>query len=367
MASKIIITNETVLKRKYTDDGWQVIMAYVDMMIGTDQTSRGIASYVIAVDNPAQMKSFGASAVTDPSSQKQNKQAVDKVCRKMKPDHVLFLGGPDIIPFQDLEDPCGGAEKIPSDLPYACENGYSTSVKNFLVPVRQVSRLPDDCNSIVDIRNFMNTILNANRQKTRSIEEYHSVFAVAAENLKTGKEDSIKKMFGEETQILTCPPETGSWKKDLYFRMFHYFLLYGKEGSAKWFEDMECKNSVYESFGNKINVSQGNLAFSMVSYGAQLNTGDIPLAITYMAKGSCGFLGVTSEIQDMSMRNSPGDRLVEGFIQSVKKGNCMDQAFLEARQQLLSQSVSQKEMATLAQWVLYADGCIIPMKAKERK
>jgi hypothetical protein len=89
-------------------------------------------------------------AVTDAADPRQNKAAVDAICRKLDPEYLMILGAPDVVPHQDLRNPIapGAAVEdpdrtVPGDLPYCCDAPYSRDVATFKGPTRVVGRLPD--------------------------------------------------------------------------------------------------------------------------------------------------------------------------------------------------------------------------------
>lgn len=57
----------------------------------------------------------------------------------------MLLGAPDVVPHQSLINPLHSPddpdERVDSDLPYACDSGYSIDIDNFLGPTRVVGRL----------------------------------------------------------------------------------------------------------------------------------------------------------------------------------------------------------------------------------
>ena len=79
MDDKIIITNVSVLKKKY-GSGFKKIESTIKKLITADK-KRGLQTRLIAIDDAATMKPFKASPVTTAASPKQNKQAIDRASR----------------------------------------------------------------------------------------------------------------------------------------------------------------------------------------------------------------------------------------------------------------------------------------------
>jgi hypothetical protein len=147
MDDKIIVTNLGRLKAKYGAAGAAKIKAAVKKLVAADKL-RGLDTRLIALDDGSAMKRLKAPAVTNAADPRQNKEAIDAVCKKLSPDYLVILGAPDVIPHQDLKNPVFDPPDEPdqfafSDLPYACEAPYSRSPENFTGPSRVVGRIPD--------------------------------------------------------------------------------------------------------------------------------------------------------------------------------------------------------------------------------
>src|SRR5207237_6258009 len=116
------------------------------LLSGSDSRN-GMDTRVIALDAAGAMRGLGPE-VRDPRNQRQNKAAVDGVYKALSPDYLLLLGATDLIPHQDLRNPAYSKgndddKVVPSDLPYACEGGWSKNPKDFTAVTRVVGRLPD--------------------------------------------------------------------------------------------------------------------------------------------------------------------------------------------------------------------------------
>jgi hypothetical protein len=87
---KVILTNQTALKAKYGDSGVAKIRSSVDSLIASDK-KRGLVTTLLALDDGGAMKKVGASRVSNFSSPKQNKDAVDGVYKNLKPLESLAV------------------------------------------------------------------------------------------------------------------------------------------------------------------------------------------------------------------------------------------------------------------------------------
>ena len=147
MDDKIIVSNLAALTAKYGAAGVKKVRTAVDGLIAAD-AKRGIKSRLVFLDHAATMKSFGGTAVQDPSDPRQNKQAIDAIFHAASPEYLMILGATDVVPHQDLANPAYAGSDDPDrcaygDLPYACEGAYSRDIAAFKGPTRVVGRLPD--------------------------------------------------------------------------------------------------------------------------------------------------------------------------------------------------------------------------------
>ena len=102
MVDKLIVTNRAALRRKYGARGLAKVTAGVNALIAADR-KRGLITRLIALDSAA-MKRYGP-AVTDASSARQNKRAIDSLYRALRPHYLMILGSIDVVPHQRSEEP----------------------------------------------------------------------------------------------------------------------------------------------------------------------------------------------------------------------------------------------------------------------
>src|SRR5689334_740905 len=142
MPTKIIVTHEAAMRKKY-GRRWLKVKAAVKKLIAADRRS-GITSLFVALDDRkfGQMRARTGTPTTF-------KDAIDYAYGvHRKPDYIAILGGPDIVPLQDMTNPLTGDDRkddpvVPSDLPYACDAPPSADISTFLGPSRAVGRIPD--------------------------------------------------------------------------------------------------------------------------------------------------------------------------------------------------------------------------------
>jgi hypothetical protein len=139
---KVIVTNGAAMKAKYGATYASKIKPAINALVAADKT-RGIVTRLVLLDSATEMHKLDAPVVTNAASPKQNKQAIDGVFTVLEPAYLCILGSVDIVPHQDLVNPIAsdGDPLAPSDLPYACDAGYSKQIDLLLQPTRVVGRL----------------------------------------------------------------------------------------------------------------------------------------------------------------------------------------------------------------------------------
>ena len=139
---KLIVTNKTAIRRgrKY-GNGARSVDAALKRMIAADQR-RGTVS--VRVDLDALETGLKNPDIASTTCQRLTKNAIDKACSKCAPAYLMIVGAIDIVPTQELANPLNSDRDptnddedtvVPIDLPYACEEGYSTNPTTLLGPV----------------------------------------------------------------------------------------------------------------------------------------------------------------------------------------------------------------------------------------
>jgi len=178
MSDKIILTNQSQLKKKYGNTA--ALDKALKGMIAADK-QRGIATTVVHLDDAAQMKKYGGKAVMSAGSASQNKAAIDAVYNKADPDYLMILGATDVIPYVPLKNtmPGDGDPYAYGDLPYACNAKYSTDPSQLTGPTRVLGRLPDLVGGN-DTSYVTGLIKAAAGYKSRPANDYSAYFGITA-------------------------------------------------------------------------------------------------------------------------------------------------------------------------------------------
>ncbi len=373
MRTKIIVTNESAMQRKYTDK-WSSIVLLLNCLIEHD-LKRGIATQVIYLDHPLEMN---GRQVTDCKNEKQNKDAVDFICQDKNPAYLILLGAWDIIPFQNLIDPMKISGVMPSDLPYACNAPYSKNSNNFTDAERIVSRLPDVVGSKEKGFDVLVRTLNAILHSTRKPKTHFALpWAVCTSKRKFSMEKSLRDMYGISNVSSLChvaPPEGPSWKLGYYDKSVHFNILHGGKNRNTLYGESPEERPVYPVAVNSSdidgNLSTETIVLTMSCFGSQLYAPKrgqtLPFANMYFysnASAMVGCLEQTYSIPDeCGGGRTLGDRLLSEFFINLNNRS-VGEAFLLARQTMKNNSFLTRphNLRMFATFTLYGDASLIPM------
>jgi hypothetical protein len=115
-----LIANVVALQKKYGSNGLRLIQDAVRALIAADRSKR-LMTQLVDVPGTRQMKRYRCTAVSSTTNERENENAVDAVYGAVKPDYLVLLDGPDVVPHLHLNNltPQGTDENVASDLPYA--------------------------------------------------------------------------------------------------------------------------------------------------------------------------------------------------------------------------------------------------------
>lgn len=375
---KIIATNASALEKKYDLAGWRAIEAAVRALITSDR-KRGLVTRLYLLDHPASMN-LNAPRVTDAVDPKQNKVAIDAVCKALAPDYLMILGSIDVVPHQDLKNPMYSPLEDPDklafgDLPYACEAGYSQRPQDFFGPTRVVGRLPDvtgakDPGYLIRLLGF------AAKYKSVEVNAYRSYCGISAEIWKWSSTLSVTSIFGNGSDLKTVPPSRDKWPPPFLGRLSHFVNCHGAPQDSRFFGQpgsgaQDFPVALDASYLN-LKVAEGTTVAAECCYGGQLfnpalNTfhkGQLGICYTYLANKCYGFFGSTTIAYGPAEGNDAADLICQYFLRSVFRGASLGRAALEARQEFVHRAsmADPDNVKTIAQFNLYADPSQTPVK-----
>ncbi len=372
MPHKLIVTNRKALVAKYKSAGWKKIESAVHALIAADG-KRGLKTLLLLLDDA---KVLGSSAVTKPSDQKQVKQAIDAAFRKRNnPEYLMILGGPDVVPHQDLLNPVTRRDPdrlVPSDLPYASSAGYDTDVRKFVGSTRVVGRLPD----IAGRKNpayLVGLLELAAKAPSTSVSKV-THFAVSAEIWSAATGAVLHNALGaSKPKFSVAPPSAPPWSKRALARTLHLINCHGGPADPQFYGEDESGDQPvsYESSDLAGKIPRGAVAAAECCYGAELydpgKKGLPGIANVYLAEGAAGYLGSTTIAYGADSSDiSDADILCELFLKLVFGGATLGRALLQARQMYIKRCapLSQTEYKTLAQFLLLGDPSQRPVVPK---
>ena len=353
MTRKVIVTDQAQLRGKYGDAGLARVREAVDQLIRADQ-ARGLATDWVALDTAGPWRAKQGNQATF-------KNAIDHVCGRAKPDYLLILGGPDVVPHQILTNPVDDEDDaVPSDLPYACSGSFAGQAEAFLGPSRVVGRVPD----LPEARDpglLVAQLAHARDWKPRRKSDSGGCFALSALEWKTSTTLSVQAAFGPSARARTSPKQGPAWKPaDLAPRM-HFINCHGAEVDPQFYgQQADAYPVAHRASQLAGQIAGGTVVAAECCYGAELYdpAGTTPgICVTYLREGAIGFLGSTTIAYGPADTNGEADLVCRYFVEALLKGASLGRALLAARQRFIKRAspLSPVSLKTLAQFLLLGD------------
>jgi hypothetical protein len=369
---KIIVSNRSVLMKKYKESGLEQIEAAVRKLIQAD-ARKGIASRFFYLDDKM-IRRFRATPVRQVESGHQNKNAMDALYRWFKPDYILILGSSDVVPHIKVSNLTGDEDGliIDSDLPYSCDRPFHRNARHFLSPTRVLGRLPD----IHGGRNpayLVRLLENATTITKRPRKDYEAWFGLSAKVWTGSSAITSANLFSNFDGLSFCPPEGTGKHRHLDKARIHFFNCHGDSQAHKFWGQQE---GVYPTSFSSDDVPpqllEGTFVAAECCYGAQQyapGRGKLSISATYLFSNAAAYVGSTTIAygEDRSQENA--DLLTQYFVQFVLRGHSIGRAFLEAQQEFIKSSAPRidiYELKTIAQFLLLGDPSIHLVQRKHK-
>jgi Peptidase family C25 len=377
---KVIVTNRAALRRKY-GNGARSVDAAIRRLIAADK-KRGMTT--VRVDLDALETGLKNPDIASATAQRLTKDAIDKACTRYTPDYVMILGAIDVVVMQELANPMNADDDpdnddedpvVPSDLPYACEEAYSTDAANFLGPVRVVGRLPDIVGAtkpdyIVDL------LAQASSWKQRPRADYQHYFGLSAYVWRKSTQLSLENLFNDAKTMKVSPKGGPAWSASALAPRIHFINCHGSDRAPRYY-GQRGESYPTAHFAAKLDskVEEGTVLAAECCYGAQLydpaqaldkrDAGIRGIAVTYLADGAYGVFGSTTIAYGPSEGNGQADLICQYFVRAVRDGASLGRAALEARHRFASQlsHLDPSDLKTLVQFYLLGDPSIQPVEA----
>jgi hypothetical protein len=377
MPDKVLVTNRARLIAKYGDV--TAIDAAVQALVAAD-AARHLATRVIALDDAAHMASLQASPVTDATSPQQNKEAIDAIFTAITPDYLVIVGGPDVIPHQDLMNPMSDDDALVySDLPYACEAPYSQAIENFTGPTRVVGRIPD-LPGATEPSLLIRGLETATSWKSRPVGDYAKAFGLSAVEWQQSTDLSLKNVFGAGATLVLSPPSMTQTYTAMELEPLAHFInchgaphdrhFYGQEADVF---PISHDSTVIHTLVTAGTRFDGTLVAAECCYGGELyppaDPADWAICTRYLEAGAYAYFGSTTTAYGPASGNGQADILCQRFMKKAISGASTGRAVLEARLDYINgvPEMSPQDLKTLAQFYLLGDPSITPATAPAAK
>lgn len=363
MIQKLIVTNVAALKRKYGTSGVTLIRKAIARLVASD-AARGIKTTLEAVDAPRK----GAPPVTSSGNAKQNKTTIDRLFVAYKsPDYLLILGGPDVIPFQPLDNPMFSPPddtdpNVPSDLPYASSAPYSRDISKFIGATRVVGRIPDVRGS----KEVEELVLLIDAATTFSGTPNKNSFVISADEWASASRANVRLAFGATPPRTTemVPPNTPAWSATQLAAPIHFINCHGGDRDPNYFGSSPTFPNAHEPANIVGKIRRGSVVTAECCYGAQLYdpTAARPLGLanTYLLQGAIAYCGSTNIAYGgaLAADRCAADILCVEFVKLVLAKASLGRALLQARLNFVSSisgPMDPSDLKTLGQFVLLGD------------
>jgi hypothetical protein len=367
MVDKFLITNNSALKKKYGAEGVAALLAAVKAYIAADK-AKGLTTRLVDISDAAQMKKFKGKPVSSPSNERQCKDAVDAIHAAEKPDYLVLLDGPDVVPHLRLTNPTEDVDQdVPSDLPYASDAPFtSRDPAKYANVTRVVGRIPG-LTGRKDPRYLIALLKSASGFKTRKRQDYLPYFAISAQVWSKSTQQSVGNIFPDD-KIVTAPPVTTPGVGRLLVPLSHFINCHGATNNPNFFgQQGEQFPIAMTSDDVKKNVKPGTVVAAECCYGAQLydpdmTQGTLPISNAYLGRGAVGFFGSSTIAYGPAEGNSGADLITQYFLMRILTGSSLGRACLQARQRfVMSEKMEDPvNVKTLAQFILLGDPSLHP-------
>ncbi|HLO98794.1 MAG TPA: hypothetical protein VK171_09395 [Fimbriimonas sp.] len=360
MSTKVIISNSAALSSKYGAPGLASVQSAISTLVAAG-TAAGITTQVVYVDLLS-----GGKAVTNPSDQKQNKDAIDSILLQ-EFDYVVLLGGPDIIPHQDLTNPLpkDQDQSVPSDLPYACTAPYSTDISDFLKISRVVTRLPD-VNGASDASDFVTLIEETASMVQTGVSTNGNVLGVSALVWQASTDLSMSNILGVPSTARSSPTNGPHWTPSELQSSLHFINCHGSPADPRFYGQSGSSYPVSHEAALVVgNLTPGMLAAAECCYGAELYDPFAlgihkPMSNSYLESGCAGYMGSTNIAYGPASGNGAADLICQYFAIEFRSGRSVGAAGFEARVAFIrgSKPMGPVDLKTIAQFLILGDASV---------
>ncbi len=359
MGRKLIVTSVSRLKSKYGEAGWKRVDKAVKKLVAGDK-ARGVETELVDLGGKALGKKAAKTGKT--ANAASFKTAIDQAFSQAgRPEYLVILGGPDVVPHQLLLNPAGDDDSdLPSDLPYASDAKASANAADFVAASRAVGRIPDLSGSS-DPGFLVEQLERAAEWKPLTTKAYSSCFGLSAAEWQKSTTLSLQALFGKAAKPRLSPKEGPKWKGGDLSARAHFINCHGAPSDPQFYGQAGSSYpTAHHSERLAGLVKPGTVVAAECCYGAELY--DPPAALsgictTYLDEGAIGFMGSTTIAYGPADSNGSADLVCRYFLASVLGGASLGRALLAARQRFAESvaPLSPIDLKTIAQFHLLGD------------
>src|SRR5262249_1760059 len=188
-------------------------------------------------------------------------------------------------------------------------------------------------------------------------------------------ERTLLQLFNNDKALQRVPPRHSDWSDKLIRNRIHFFNCHGASDSSKFYgQPIKMKKPSYPpALRARLmdgKIREGTVAGAEFCYGGQLfplsaKQRNLGVCNVYLRNGCYGFFASTTIAYGPAIGNGQADLICRYFIESVLEGASIGRAALEARQRFVQTAgtLSPADLKTLAQFNLYGDPLITPVKS----
>jgi hypothetical protein len=366
---KVIVTDKTRLVRKYQISGFAKIETALRQVVATD-LQFGLTTAIVFLDDQNAMAAINGRAVTSIGTPlpRQYKDAIDAVHLAHKPDYLVLLGGPEVIPYQRLSnDDLSSADnsitdpdrQIESDLPYACDESFSEIPSHFLTPTRVVGRIPD-CSGSLDVSRFVRVLeAIARREPPRPRAVYSNVFAISAAAWEKSTTATLTTVFPTAPKLNLSPHDGPDWSRSQFENPLHYINCHGRDTTLDFLGDNGAGSQPIAHRAARVasDAVPGTVVVAECCYGAKLRDPDT-IAFSYLERGAHCVFASTNTSFGVPDSTDWADLLCRSFLTHTLDGRSTGLATLMARLDYAAAqqpALTHLDVKTVAQFVLLGD------------
>ncbi len=265
--------------------------------------------------------------------------------------------------------------RIDSDLPYACDARYSTTINDFLGPTRVVGRLPDVMGA-GNTEHLVRLLDTARTWKSRPRSDYGDYFSLSTASWRRSTQTTTRKLFGNDEWVRLSPSEGPYWTAgDLEGRV-HLINCHGDTADPQFYGEDEVDPDDQPSAHMAVHlpgrIEPATVVAAECCYGAEMYEPiagrSLGICQTYLGEGAWAFFGSTTVAYGPAEGNNFADLICGSFLREVLAGASVGRAALEARQKYirLGGYMEMVDLKTIAQFLLLGDPSIHPVRATAR-